>query len=233
NSIDNIIIAAKNLKSKYLKENDSYIEVVYGDFPGPAADSIITECKYTLNLFGKYFGKEENTYLKYVLAPFEKGGGYSRKNFISMRTKKFDYYTQSKGIAHEIAHFWWRKANTTSWEDWLNESFAEYSMLIYTRERFGIDKFNKQIEEYKDRSKNLPPIWGIDRNSNKAYSVIYEKGSVILFELENKIGKDKFLSLLRKIADNNICTTNDFLQLLEKETSGEARLWMEKQLKSA
>jgi hypothetical protein len=233
NSFDNVIIAAKKLQSKYLKEKDSYIEVVYSDYRGSAADSIITECKYALNLFENYFGKKENTYLKYVLAPFEIGGGYSRQNFISMRSKGFNYYTQSKGVAHEIAHFWWKNAKATTWEDWLNESFAEYSMLMYTRARFGINKFNEQIEEYRNRTKNLPPIWGIDRNLNQAYSVLYEKGSVILFELENKIGKDKFLVLLKKISADNICTTNDFLQLLEKETSNETRQWMEKQLKSA
>jgi hypothetical protein len=231
-SFDNVIIASKNLKTKYLKEPGLYVEVVYDDFPGSAADSTITECKYVLNLLGNYFGKKDESYLKYIIAPFEKGGGYSRKNFISMRTKNYNYYTQSKGIAHEIAHFWWRNANTSTWEDWLNESFAEYSMLMYTRDRFGVDKFNKQIEDYRSNTKNLPPVWGIDRNSNQAYTVLYEKGSVILFELENKIGKDKFLNLLKKMSKNNIFTTNNFLTLLEKETSAEIRQWMEKQLKS-
>ncbi|HVO74491.1 MAG TPA: hypothetical protein VMT35_10750, partial [Ignavibacteriaceae bacterium] len=106
-SFDNVIIASKNLKSKIINENSAYIQTVYSSsgFSDFDADSVIIECGYVLNLFEKLFGKADTTYLKFVIAPFEQGGGYSRKNFVRMGTKNFDDYTRN-GIAHEIAHFW-------------------------------------------------------------------------------------------------------------------------------
>jgi len=232
-SFDNVIIASKKLKSKILKDNDVHIQTVYsnGDFSDADADTLLKESKYALGLFENYFGMKDSTYLKFVIAPFERGGGYSRKNFICMRTLRFNRYTATKGIAHEIAHFWWLNAQTSSWEDWLNEAFAEYSMLLYIRERFGLEAFQKEIEDYKSRTQNLPPIWGIERNSNEAYSVLYEKGSVILSGLEEKIGKDKFLDFLKNVSRNKIKITNDFLALMEDKLSEDTRNWFESRLK--
>jgi len=36
---------------------------------------------------------------------------------------------------------WWANAPVNSWEDWLNESFAEYSALMAVRELFGAERF--------------------------------------------------------------------------------------------
>jgi aminopeptidase N len=230
---DNVIIASKKLKSKILNENIAFIQTDYNDidFSDSDADSILSECKYVFNLFERFFGKKDSTYIKFVIAPFEWGGGYSRKNFISMRTKHFNLYTSTKGIAHEIAHFWWNKAVTTMWEDWLNEAFAEYSMLLYSRERLGLEEFQKQVEEYKSKIKNLPSVWGIERESQEAYSVLYEKGSLILYEMEEKVGKSSFLNFLKEVSDNNIATTEDLLNLVENKLSQETRVWLENKLK--
>lgn len=231
-SFDIVIVASKNLKSKILNEDDVFIQTDYSEFTPLEADSMIAEWRYILDLYENYFGKKDSSYLKFVIAPFEKGGGYSRKHFVRLGTKEFGYYART-GIAHEAAHFWWTGANTSTWEDWLNEAFAEYSMMLYVRNRLGENEFNNKIDEYKGRTKNLPPVWGIDRNSPEAYSVLYEKGALILFEFENKVGKQKFIHLLRKVADNRITTTEKLLELIEKEFSNETRQWMETQLKTA
>jgi hypothetical protein len=231
NSFDNVIISAKNLKSKKLHENGSFIEIVYGDFSNQDADSTIRECKNALDLYNNYFGRKDSAYIKFVIAPFEQGGGYSRKNFVRMGTKHFNSYT-TRGVGHEIAHFWWNNANTTTWQDWLNEAFAEYSMLMFIRERSGVAKFLKLIEEYKSRTKNLPPIWGINRNAPESYSVLYEKGSLILYELETLIGKEKFKDLLKDISKNKIADTDPLLNLIGKKLSAETEQWLETKLKT-
>ncbi len=230
---DNVIIASKKLKSKILKENDALIQTDYNaiDFPEADADSVIAQCKYVLNLFERSFGKMDSTYLKFVIAPFQQGG-YSRKNFVCMRSKQFDLNT-AKGIAHEIAHFWWNNAVTTTWEDWLNEAFAEYSMLLYIRERMGIEEFQKLLDEYKNRTQNLPPVWGIDRNAQEAYSVLYEKGSIILYEIEKMVGKTAFLNFLKEVSNNKVSKTEDMLNLMEKILSKEIRLELENKLKAS
>lgn len=229
-SFDNVIIASKNLKSKTLKDKNVFIGTDYSDFPETDADSIIAECRYVLKLYERLFGKKDSTYLKFVITPVEKGGGYSRKNFVSMGTKNFNLYTTG-GIAHEIAHFWWSNATASTWEDWLNESFAEYSMLVYFLERYGKDVFYSRIEQYKTRSANTPPIWGINRNSPEAYTVLYEKGALLLCELEEKTGKDKFHCFLKEISVKKVDTTAEFLDMAEKSFSIEIRNWIEEGLK--
>lgn len=231
-SFDNVIVASKNLKSKILNISSGYIQVDYNNsgFSDADADSVINECKYSLNLYEKFFGKTDSTYLKFLIAPFDQGGGYSRKNFIRLGTKNFNLYT-AKGIAHELAHFWWHNASTSTWEDWLNESFAEYCVLLYLRKRIGLNEYQQLIEEYKSRTENSPPIWGIDRNSPDSYTVLYEKGSLILCEFEEKIGKDKFLNFLKDIMLNKISTTDDLLVLMENKLSKEISTWFENKIK--
>ncbi len=143
-----------------------------GDFSDSDGDSILAECKYVMNLFQKSFGKMDSTYLRFVIAPFNQGG-YSRKNFVCMRSKNFNLNT-AKGIAHEIAHFWWNNAVTTTWEDWLNEAFAEYSMLLYIRERKGLEEFNKQIADYKIEPA-IYPLFGGSKGMPRKHIRFYMK----------------------------------------------------------
>lgn len=228
-SFDNIILASKNLKSRRIQENETSIETVYTDFPEADLDSVFLSCKDVLRFYQTIYGKQDSAYLKFVISPHGNGGGYGRKNFISLSTSKFDFYTQ-KGIAHEMAHFWWKNANTTTWEDWLNESFAEYSMLMYIREKSD-SIFNEHINVYKKNTIQSGPVWGIDRASPEAYSALYEKGSLILFDLEQKLGRERFYSFLHLVLQNSISSTEEFLNLVGKELSSETRIWFENRLK--
>ncbi|MFZ0455737.1 MAG: hypothetical protein WAM24_18460, partial [Ignavibacteriaceae bacterium] len=92
--------------------------------------------------------------------------------------------------------------------------------------------FQKIVEEYKNKTKDLPSIQGIDRNSPKAYSVLYEKGPLILYEFEELVGKDLFFNFLKEAAKSKIATTSDLLNLTEKLLSKEVRSWLEIKLKT-
>ncbi|HJV76812.1 MAG TPA: hypothetical protein VJ602_00415, partial [Paludibacter sp.] len=107
---DNVIMASRKLKTKVLDDKDIRIELDYADLSESAADSALAECKFTFNLFESLYGAKDKTNLKLVITPFAEGGGYSRKNFISWRTKKFNFDTRC-GLSHEIGHFWWSGAN--------------------------------------------------------------------------------------------------------------------------
>ena len=150
---------------------------------------------------------------------------------MSITTSEFNLNT-SGIIGHEIAHFWWSAANPQTWEDWLNEAFAEYSKLIYLKERYGIELFAKRIEGYRKNSMNTPPIWGADRNSPQAYTIFYKKGAVILYDMEQKIGTEKFMDFLKTLATKKVNTTAVFLALVEENISKEMGMWIENKLKT-
>jgi aminopeptidase N len=63
--------------------------------------------------------------------------------------------------------------------------------------------------------------------------VLYEKGSIILSELEARVGKDKFSGFLKEFVSRRIKITKDLLDLLEKTSSKETRFWLENKLKTA
>lgn len=229
---DNVIIAAKNLKTKRAVKGNATIETVYTGFPKKDIESIIETSQNVLDYFGQIYPKQDEAYIKFVVKHSATGGGgYNRKNFISLRIKKYGLGTQ-KTIAHEVAHFWATGADVTTWEDWLNESFAEYSALLYIRDKVNSDEFKTQITKYKGYAKDAPAIWGFDRSSDDAYVLLYLKGAVILYELENKIGTKKFTEILSLKASTGVKNTSDFLNLLEEETSKTIGKWLENALKS-
>ena len=118
-----------------------------------------------------------------------------------------------------------------SWEDWLNESFAEYSMLLYLRDRINTELYNKTLERYRQNSENMPAIWGVERTSDNAYTTLYEKGSLLLLELECKLGSEEMKAFLYILIEKSIDNTAEFLEELEEFSSQEVRDWFESELK--
>lgn len=230
-SYDNVIIAAKDLNSSQAKKGTATIETVYTDFPEADIQSIISTSQTVLDYFGRIYPKQKESYIKFVVKHSATGGGgYNRPNFISLRLKTYGLSTQ-KTIAHEVAHFWATGADATTWQDWLNESFAEYSALLYVRDNISTETYTDYIEAYKKSSIDAPAIWDFNRSSNAAYTVLYKKGAVILHDLESKIGTDKMFKLLYLKRTLGVKNTADFLDLLEQQTSKDIRNWLETALK--
>lgn len=228
---DNVIIASKDIKTRKIQEGNLFIETVYTSFPETDIDSVLFGCKDVLNFYQKIYGLKDSAYLKFVLSPMAGRGGYGRDNYISLKASEFNLYVK-KGIAHEMAHFWWYNADTDAWDDWLNEAFAEFSMLLYLREKVSKKIYDELIVEYKKLIENSLPIWEIDRASPEAYVALYNKGSLILIEFEQALGKERFYDFLFTILNEKVKNTYDFLDLVEKNISKEMRLWFENKLKT-
>jgi len=228
---DNVIIAAKGLKTKKIREDKISLDLVYTTFPEKDLDSVSIKCMKVYEFFSSIFGAPDDSYLKFVINPLKGGGGYGRSKYFSLKATEFNQYLK-EGIAHEMSHFWWHNAETTTWEDWLNEAFAECSMLLYLREKENKEEYNKKIEQFKKWTVNARPIWGVDRDAPEAYDALYNKGSLILLEFEKKIGTQEFYNFLKMLLNKSISNTADFLKLVEFELSREYRDWFENKLKT-
>ena len=230
-SFDLLLVASKELEAKKIEKKNIHVETVYVTFPESDIDSIVAAFTDVLEFYNPRFGNQDGeVYLKFIIDPTEGTGGYGRKNLIRLKASNFSYYFKL-GIAHELSHSWWQKADTKIWEDWLNESFAEYSMLLYLRERIGTELYNETLERYRRNSENMPAIWGIERTSDRAYTTLYEKGSLLLIDLEAKLGVENMTTFLRILIDKSINNTADFLKVLEEFSSQEIRDWFESELK--
>ena len=231
---DNVIIAAKDLKTKEIREGKLAFDLVYTTFPEKDLDSVAIKCKEIYTFYSNIFGQSGDSsgmYLKFAINPLESSGGFSRSKFILLGASGFSQDLENI-IAHEVAHFWWHRAKATTWEDWLNESFAECSMLLYLREKDSKEEYNSKIEQFKKQTINSKPIWGIDRKSSEARAALYDKGSLILLEFEEKIGTKEFYKFFKMLSDNKISNTSDFLKFVETKYSKEYRIWFEQKLKA-
>ncbi|MFL0267411.1 M1 family aminopeptidase [Candidatus Clostridium radicumherbarum] len=218
------IIASKEFKCvkcniENIDVNVYFIDNKYNDLAQKISDYSIIILNYY-----KRFGPIDSQEISIVIAPRKDGGGYCSPGLIVITP---DYNNKDevgyfKFIAHELAHLWWCKVkNPDTWEDWLNESFAEFSALLALRDAFGVEEFNNRINTYSQEAKKLPPIRDIDRKNDKAHQVLYKKGPLILNELKKNIGELKFEKLLNIVHTSNTDTTEKFLDKLIEITNQE------------
>ena len=118
-------------------------------------------------------------------------------------------------LAVETAHVWWCSAPTDTWEDWLNESFAEHSALLAIREVLGEPDYQRAIELKRRACEGLPPLWAFDRQGPNAKSIMENKGVILLAELEGFVGRQRFEKFCRELATRKLGQTAKVLDLLE------------------
>ena len=194
------------------------LNVYYTTTENKIADYILENSWETLSIFNDWFGETCNNQISFIIAP---GGSYARPTFIKLRQQSDSDYKENfednfRLIAHEIGHLWWLNAPVSSWEDWLNEAFAEYSARMAIRRKYGQDRFEQIMERTIERCKDLPPIRGIDRNHKDIKAVTYSKGCILLYQLENELGTADFLRLLHQISDRKISSTAQFLECISE-----------------
>jgi hypothetical protein len=233
---DFIICASKDLTVRETKLLNQSFQIVNCTLSDATVDSIQADIEDFYQSYSRWFGNIQVPNMCLVISKRDKGGGYSRKgglflgglsdsNYLNERIDYIQY------LSHEIAHFWWHGA-ASNWEDWLNESFAEYSALLLIRELHSKEEFNSRLNIKRNESKNTPPIWEISRSDPLAEQVLYSKGVVLLSELEEKVGNNKFLELCKARIDKKAHNTLDFLNLVNDIGGKEIADWFEQSLKT-
>jgi len=233
---DFIICASKDLTIRETKLLNQSFKIVNCTLSDATVDSIQADIEDFYQTYSNWFGKIPVQDMCLVVSKRDKGGGYSRKGGLFLGglsdsaylSERIDYIQY---LSHEIAHFWWHGA-ASNWEDWLNESFAEYSALLLIRELHSKEEFDSRLNIKRNESNNTPPIWGISRSDPLAEQVLYSKGVVLLSELEEKIGNNKFLELCKARIYKKANNTLDFLNLIHDLDGKEIADWFEQSLKT-
>jgi leukotriene A-4 hydrolase/aminopeptidase len=134
-------------------------------------------------------------------------------------------------IAHELAHSWSGNLVTNaSWRDlWLNEGFTTYLTNRIMQNVYGDQRYQMEMTlSYADLESDLADLDDNDqvlamdkrgRDPDEAFSSIpYDKGSLFLYELEQKVGREDFdaflLAYFNHFAFQSL-TTEDFLAYLD------------------
>jgi hypothetical protein len=222
---DIVVIAGPELRRRPTGADGAGMVIYESRFTPTRVEQIVSDVSHMVRSAGAWFGEPEPTALTLVFADRERGGGYTRPGLVvvSYDGNPETYPRFAKGLAHEVSHFWWSRAPTTTWQDWLNESFAEYSALMWVRTRMGEDVFSEYLSRYTEQAADLPPIRDIARDHEEAYAVLYRKGPVVLSRLEGVMGRDAFLVFLRAVNEDDVQSTDRLLELVEELASPEAR----------
>ena len=239
------LVASKSLKTMEREAGGYHIFFHYESLQNKTAASFSNDLATILDYYASWFGGDKKGEMFTVIqSPREKGGDYARKGLIVLSgLTEEKYVTQHelfvRNLAHETAHFWWHMAPANSWEDWLNEGFAEYSALLIIKEMFGDEAYNNWMADKNAAVKNIPPIWGFDRNNMNASegqdiieANLYSKGPLLLHQLSGRIGDEAFKRLCHEMVRTSVSSTDSFLSLLEKSNGSKIRTWFEDLLKS-
>jgi hypothetical protein len=146
-------------------------------------------------------------------------------------------------IAHEVAHQWW--GNLIGWktyrDQWLSESMASYSALLYMRHRLASEGRDMRGPLYGWRQEVMdttrdgrsidslgPLVLGTRLNStfsDSAYqTMVYYKGAVVLDSLARIFGEQVFLEMLghmARAAAGRELSTAEFLAGLERMSAAD------------
>ncbi|MDF7813093.1 M1 family metallopeptidase [Hymenobacter sp. YC55] len=145
-------------------------------------------------------------------------------------------YDPESTVAHELFHHWFGDYVTSeSWANLpLNESFADYSELLWAEHKYGADaaalvqqeKMNRYLDEAQ--SKREPLIrYHYASHEDMFDRHSYDKGGRVLHMLRKYVGDDAFFTALNRYLNQNKFSTSEIakLRMAFEETTGEDLMW--------
>jgi aminopeptidase N len=138
-------------------------------------------------------------------------------------------------VAHELAHSWTGNLVTSASAEhfWLNEGFTvfaerriherlEGAEMCALHQALGRRTLRRAIDQHRERpqlTRLRPDLWGVDPDD--AFSQVpYEKGYLLLWTLEEVVGRQAFDAFLRRYLKAfrfQSITADDFTRLLRQE----------------
>lgn len=132
-------------------------------------------------------------------------------------------------LAHEISHKWWAYGSYHDDSAWLNEAFATYSSLLYLQESGDAEGYRQELAKLAASAAGAPPILGFNRYQHEPAffrRVIYNKGTVILAALHDRLGAEPFNAVLAATAARKVSTTTGFLEVVAQLAGQPTRDWL-------
>lgn len=204
----------------------------------------------SLIIFNKKFGKYPYPTLNIVETDIDGGMEYPNLVMIGKdyyRNLNFNdfkptlYYGMFNGslkevIAHEIAHQWWYSlvGNDEFSEAWVDEPMACFSELIYFKNAYGEEAFKTvydnidayqatNLRYYNSSIKHVIRRPLNEFTSNEYYSLVYNKGILMFYDLYLTLGEEKFTLFQQTLFDRYKykVLTGDELITTASEIAGE------------
>jgi aminopeptidase N len=105
-------------------------------------------------------------------------------------------------------------------------------MLWYIKCHFSKHIFDCYLEACRENARHACPIYEVDRDAPEAYDALYNKGALLLYDLSQKVGEEKFFDIMQGVAEREITSTEQLLKYAEDTLGRDIKDWIEKRIKS-
>jgi hypothetical protein len=159
-----------------------------------------------------WFGPMPGRPARVVVVNRERKSGYSRPGYIVVtESSHASEAASAKFMAHEFAHAWWHSGDPRTENRWLSESMAEYISLRYIESALGPANRDELLAPKREIAAKAGPMLGAGERTD---AELYSKGPLLLFDLENRIGRARLDQLFASLAPHPPATTADFMSAL-------------------
>lgn len=220
--VDDCNIILLNRDFYKIKESE-YLKIYYEEFQRPYVEYIFKNHnlarKYLEDLYGRKTSNKEDM----VILPYNEiweDSAYKRKDLVVITSDKdyvdFESSSSFKGLAHELAHSYAKGANVNSWEDWLNETIAEWSAYLFVLncEKRDIKEF---IEYHRDEVGNKKLI--LNELGKKRPKEVHSVGTLIFYEIYKNYGVEAIKDLLVAFDRIDVKNTKNYLEYLDNHNN--------------
>lgn len=212
-----------NLSFYYLHESEKVHAETYAHY----YDKI-------LNYYSSVFRKKDINKMDIVSLGLDNtGNAYLRDELVVIEKLQIDADIETikedaiSLLAHELGHNWFMGADTTSWEDWLNETGAEWAARLFILSLEDYELFNKKFVFLYNEYLKTPPIKTPDGSRPDG---VHWRGTVMFYEIYKKYGTDTIINILQTMSSLNEQTTSNFIKELRVRFGDEIPNLIEKGL---
>lgn len=164
--------------------------------------------------YEELYGHNEISFTHIVFLPEKyELGAYKRDHLIVFTEMNRSIEEEQHHLAHEMAHSYAKGADVTTWEDWLNETHAEWSALLY-EEAHHPELFVSILTRMKA---TLQQPYCLNPEKEKRPEQVHEIGTLIYYELYQRYGTECIKTLLRTFDQLEKKDSASFFALLNQQ----------------
>ena len=240
------------LRDKWTGKNGEIVNIEIFHHPTHTynLDRYVSSVKASLDYFSNNFSPYQYSQIRILEFPRYAGFAQSFPNTVPY-TESFGWVADFSDpddtdyafyvTAHEVAHQWWGHQVTPSFTrgaNQISESMAEYSALMVLEHEYGEDCMQNRLKYSLDRylrgrSGESKFEETLLENDSRAY-VWYDKGSLILYALQDYIGEQQLNGAFKKFIDTAafrqkppFATSNEWYSYIKEATPDSLQYFIE------
>jgi hypothetical protein len=208
--------------------------VVYSRTAEPAAmEAALTAAESCRGYLNDRYGARDPLPAGRIVITDREQTRYARKNYVVLdRVDPADEVLLHWALCHELVHYWTALANFMGPDHWMSEAFAEAATLLYVRDRFGEEAYDRTVDRWRRQSERLGPVWFPGAEGRAAPDAMYIKAPYVLTRLEAVIGRERFQRFLTAYMVEDVRETEAMLARLREIAGPEAEMELRRMLGS-